>query len=213
MKKENIIKSIIPGKIENYSPEFLKKLSNISYQNIPVSILVLSFTICNQACYPISILLTKGLSQFKLIRGDVNIYPKEKYPNHCWVEFENFVLDPTDGLKWNKDIYYQKYNPEIKEIYNEDTIKNDRYYKEVETYITKTSKPTKEIKYVLNEIIEQEKKIRTLNYHLLVEEINSYKEKYQINSLTKKENEAYQNLLNTYNEEKRSKKKWLKEYW
>ena len=112
--------------------ELIYNLRNIDCNGIPLSIVMLCFSICNTHCYPTSIHLTRSMSYFKLVHGNINIYPKNlEYPNHSWVEKDGYVYDPTDGYKLDKSLYYRIFEPEVVEIYDENSVNDYDFYQEV----------------------------------------------------------------------------------
>lgn len=104
---DDIMDGVKSGKIISYEKELIDKLRNFYYQGFPLSVVVLCFHICNRNCYPTSIFLTLGMDSFRLVHGNIHIYPKNsEYPNHSWVEKDGYVYDPTDGCKYEKELYY-----------------------------------------------------------------------------------------------------------
>lgn len=177
---DDMMNAIKEGKIISYESEFIDRLRNFCYQGIPLSVAVLSFQICNRNCYPTSIYLTLGMDSFRLVHGNINIYPKNgEYPNHSWVEKDGYVYDPTDGYKYDKELYYQLYQPEVIEVYDERSVKTYSFYQEVIGNLKGTiSQENLALIFQYLEILEEE--MPTLNHNLLLDEIDICREQYGI---------------------------------
>lgn len=166
------------GKILPYEDELIEQLRNYNIKGVPLSILVLCFDACNKNCYAISVHLTIGMGEFKLVHGDVNIYPKCDYPNHSWVERNGYVYDPTDGFRYEKDLYYKIYQPKVVDVYDEHTCKNYKFYQDV---IKEYDEANISFLSIFLQYLEEQESIEpTINHNLLLEEIKNVKEKYNI---------------------------------
>lgn len=177
---DDMMRGIKAGKILPYEMELINRLRDFHYQGVPLSVIVLCFPICNRNCYPTSIYLTLGMNSFRLVHGNINIFPKNgEYPNHSWVEKDGYVYDPTDGYKYEKQLYYQFYNPEVIEVYDEKTVNFYPFYHEVVGNlgsIISEDNLTLMLQYL--EILEEENP--TVNHTLLLEEIHVCREQYGI---------------------------------
>lgn len=69
-----------------YEEELLKKLREQYYLGIPLSIFLLSDSLCLHQCHYLSIQITRGMEEFLIVRGNVNTMDKEPLGNHSWVE-------------------------------------------------------------------------------------------------------------------------------
>lgn len=175
-----IIKALNEGKLLLYEDELIKRLRDISFQGFPLSISVLSKIINNGSCYVTSVNLTRGMDYFYLVHGDVNFLDKNyDYPNHSWVEKDGFVYDPSDGFKWEKNLYYELFKPDVKCIYNEVTVKDYEFYQSV---LNKKEEVLmmEYIAIILQylEVIELENP--SINQDLLLKEINLFRENNNI---------------------------------
>ncbi len=170
--KDDFIQAFATKKILPYEDSLIERLRDISYRGIPLSVVVLSFPICNRHCYPTSICLTLGMDYFTLVHGNVNCYPKNQdYPNHSWVERDGYVYDPTDGYRWERDYYYQVYEAEVVEVYDENSVQKYNYYQEFlkETYQQEI--PKENLTLILQYLEMLEKESPTVNGVRLLEEI------------------------------------------
>ena len=178
---QEIKEAIKRRKIAPYEMELIYNLRNIDCNGIPLSIVVLCFSICNTNCYPTSIHLTRGMSYFKLVHGNINIQPKNlEYPNHSWVEKDGYVYDPTDGYKWEKSLYYRIFEPEVVEIYDENSVNDYDFYQEVINSSSKKDITKDNLTLILQylEILEEENP--TVNHTLLLDEIEICRQQYHI---------------------------------
>lgn len=159
LTKEDYQNLIKQKKILPYEPQLLENLRKKEAYGIPILILILSHPCCAENCYPMSVLISTGMDHFTLVHGNVNCIPKnDQYPNHSWVEKDGFVYDTTDGFKWEKNLYYQLFSPEVINTYREDDVKTYSFYQDV-------------LRNVKNPILKQEKGL-ILQYLALLEEEN-----------------------------------------
>ena len=173
--------AVLNKKIVSYEKELIDRLRDFSYEGIPLSVVVLCFSICNRNCYPTSIYLTLGMDRFRLIHGDVNIYPKNlEYPNHSWVEKDGFVYDPTDGYKWEKELYYRVFEPIVVKEYDEETVQNYPFYQETIQRLGKNDFDKDAVALILQYLELLEGENPSVNHNFLLEEIENFRSKYQI---------------------------------
>lgn len=173
--------AVLNQKIASYEKELIDRLRDFSYEGIPLSVVVLCFSICNRNCYPTSIYLTLGMDHFKLVHGDVNIYPKNlEYPNHSWVEKDGFVYDPTDGYKWEKELYYHVFEPVVVKEYDEESVQNYSFYQETIQRLGKNDFDKDSVALILQYLELLEAEIPTVNHYFLLEEIEKSRSRYQI---------------------------------
>ncbi|MCI6265570.1 MAG: hypothetical protein MR598_01825 [Erysipelotrichaceae bacterium] len=173
--------AVLNQKIASYEKELIDRLRDFSYEGIPLSVVVLCFSICNRNCYPTSIYLTLGMDHFKLVHGDVNIYPKNlEYPNHSWVEKDGFVYDPTDGYKWEKVLYYHVFEPVVVKEYDEESVQNYSFYQETIQRLGKNDFDKDSVALILQYLELLEAEIPTVNHYFLLEEIEKSRSRYQI---------------------------------
>lgn len=127
MKIENEVlsKALDEGLIQPYEEELVERLRSLSYKGFPLSVVLFCREFCRGECYSMSMNLSRAMDHFTLVHGDVNFISKEKdFPNHSWVERDGFVYDTTDGFKWDKKLYYELFQPEVKEVYDEESVKD-----------------------------------------------------------------------------------------
>lgn len=185
-------------KILPYEEELLENLRSELYMGVPVSLIVLCFEICNTNCYPTAINLTRGMDHFKLIYGDINIYSKQEYPNHSWVEKDGYVYDPTDGFKYERDFYYNLYKPQITKVYDEKTCQEYDFYRDV---LNEKGNMNLDFLTIMLQYIEEQENINpTINHTLLLNEINTLRKDYNITLKIDK------NIMEKYREKLDSKK-------
>lgn len=171
-------KYIEEDKIKPYEQELIDKLRSYNYKGIPLSIIVLCFDACNGNCYATSVFLTSGMDKFKLVHGNINIYPKNNYHNHSWIEKDDFVYDSTDGFKYEKELYYKLYEAESVVTYDEENCKNYNFYQDMIQQYDEANIPFLTI--FLQFLEEEENKIPTINHNLLLKEIEAVRKKYNI---------------------------------
>lgn len=162
-------------KIEFYDEQFISKLREKNLYGIPLSIVILSNVMCAGRCYEMSIMQTLGFDQFNLIRGNVNYYPIEDYPNHCWVENSGWIYEPTNGMRVERDLYYKLHEVEVLEKYDEVTCVNDELYmRDIVKYTTPSEKNLLAVELLLKTLKYLEKRHKTINGARLLEEIRLY---------------------------------------
>ncbi len=126
------------GLIRGYGEDFLARLREVYYGGIPASILLLNPKSCGGKCYDRAVLACFAFEDvdYQVVHAnvdsirynrktvaEVNYWLEQgkeissRYPNHCFVEFKlgnvTWVLDTTDGLVYEKHLYYLINNPEI----------------------------------------------------------------------------------------------------
>lgn len=182
VQKEVFEKAIEEQKILPYEEELIERLRDINYKGIPVSIIMFSRPMCNKACYSMSMNLTRGMDHFKLVHGDVNFLEKTSYPNHSWVEKDGYVYDTTDGFRWDKELYYKLFQPQVCEVYDEVTVNDYGDYQFVLSNANDNlSMKNKILLIQYIELLEQENP--RVNKDYLFKEINLWRKK---NNITKR---------------------------
>lgn len=193
MTNQEFKKYIEENKIQPYEQELIDKLRNFNIKGVPLSIIVLCFDACNGNCYGTSVYLSSGMDEFSLIHGNINIYPKNEYHNHSWIEKNGYVYDPTDGFKYEKELYYKLYEAEVVVSYNEKNCKDYKFYQEItEQY----DEANIHFLTLFLQFLEEEENIKpTINHKILLKEIEKVRKKYNI---TKKYDKS---VMDEYREE------------
>lgn len=126
------------GLICGYGEKIIENLRNVYYGGIPASIILLNRRMCVGKCYDRAVLACLGLEEYdyRVVHANIDSirYNKkclseikywmeqgekisDKYPNHCFVEVDfdgrMWVIDTTDGLIYDKKLYYLINNPEV----------------------------------------------------------------------------------------------------
>ncbi len=129
------------GLIRAYGDGFLERLRDTYYGGIPASILLLNPKSCKGKCYDRALLACFAFKDmdYRVVHANIDTirYNKttvkevnsclaqglkvsETYPNHCFVEVRIgslvWVFDTTDGLIYEKHIYYLINRPDITRI-------------------------------------------------------------------------------------------------
>lgn len=137
-----IRKGLLDGRITPFSEDFYEKLRHTYIDCLPVSIHIkyLKPIVPPGKCYDRSLYMFFSFDNAILVRGDIKNLELKYGLNdagHGWIEIDNYVYDPTSLMRFDKDLYYQIYQPkniikcnkdeycldtDNKEIYNE--IKN-----------------------------------------------------------------------------------------
>lgn len=179
MTNNNALKNLsvkYPDFVKTYDKYIIEKLRTKYFNNIPLSIIMLSHAACVGYCFHRSIQFSQILPKFKLIRGDINVLSSEESPNHSWVEDDNYVYETTNNCKWDKDSYYNIYNPNIIEVITEETCMQDNDYIYVlNNYNNNNNINLDNIELILEclELMEMERP--TINQDLLLNEINIFR--------------------------------------
>ena len=203
------------GLIRGYSEYFLERLRNVYYGGIPASILLLNPKSCRGKCYDRAVLACFALEDidYQVVHANIDSirYNKatvkevnywlergekisDKYPNHCFVEFKSgsttWVIDTTDGLIYEKHLYYLINHPDI------NCIRTKQETIEFPDYIDIANADIEKDKWVvptLLPIIERQ-----------IEESSLYKEQAKREIQLFKEHIHYEELCSHYEEEKDS---------
>lgn len=177
MKLNSFLELCLKKDIVSYEQELLNRLRNEYYFGIPLSIYILSSSLCSSQCHYLSIHLTRGMDKFRIVRANINELKNESLGNHTWIEKDGYVYDVTDGFKWKKEVYYEIYQPEIISSYDEETCKNYDVYQLImeEIELQKQLSFDSELMLEIIELKESEKK--SINHKKLVEEIEIFRKK------------------------------------
>lgn len=91
-----------------------------------------------------------------------------------------YVYDPVDGFRYEKDLYYQLFEPVVVETYDEKEVLDYPFYQEVITKSDAISLEKYNLTLILQylEILEQESP--TFNHSLLLEEIRNYRNMHHL---------------------------------
>lgn len=178
---EEIRSAVKNGQITLYEDELIENLRDIIYDGLPLSVVVLSFSVCQDNWDSISIYLTLAMDSFRFVRGNINIYPKNANdPNYSWVEKDGYVYNPKDGYKWEKSLYYRVFDAEVIQVYDEKTIQSYDFYQQVikKSNQKQLNKNTLTLVLQYLELLEIENP--TANQDLLFQEIELYRNKCNI---------------------------------
>lgn len=175
-----MIKALKDGKVLPYEDELITKLRDLTYRGFPLSIVLFCREFCRGECYSMSMNLSRAMEHFTLVHGDVNfIVLDEKDPNHSWVEKDGFVYDTTDGFRWDKDLYYELFKPVVREIYDENTVKNYDDYQRVLSHSDEEIE-LERLKLMIQYIELLETEQPYVNSEFLQREIDLWREKNNI---------------------------------
>lgn len=212
MKSEalKVLTQKYPDFIQTYDEELIQKLRNFYSYGIPLSIVLLSHPMCVGYSFTGSILFSQVVKEFKIVRGNINTLPKSKQPNHCWIEIDNYVYDTIDNCKWNKELYYRMYEPEIIEVVTDQDYTKDNDYLFALSRSGEVINDSEGLQIILGalELIEEERP--TINHDLLLREIELFRNKIKlgpvppyyrnyVKSMSKKLFPDYYNLINQAN--------------
>lgn len=178
--QEVMVNALQEGKILPYEEELISKLRNLTYRGFPLSIILFCKEFCRGECYSMSMNLSRAMEHFTLVHGDVNfIVLDEKDPNHSWVEKDGFVYDTTDGFRWDKDLYYELFQPVVREVYDENTVKDYSDYQRVLSH-SDDEIELERLKLMIQYIELLESEQPYVNSEFLQKEIDLWREKNNI---------------------------------
>ena len=212
--KRLLVWGIKHRKISLYSEEIIEKLRTIYYGGIPASIILLCDGISNGYCYDRALLMAKAFldeeDDVNLIYATVDsikLNPKfirddPMYADHCIVEIitkdnKHFIIDTSEGLIFDKNLYWLMEHPKIRKINNKKAIKRfvelEEYYEskdiERDKYVSPLILPMLESTYNRpNEIYSM------LGIELLQKEIENYKKVINYDSICQEIDEDMRRL-------------------
>ena len=109
-----------------YSFDIIEKMYNKRIAGIPISFFLLDLRKTKSYCHHSSNIMAYLLETSRITANIDDINGEDN--SHSWVEYNNNVLDSTQGLVWNKDDYYKVSKPYgIKSISFDDV---EKYIKE-----------------------------------------------------------------------------------
>lgn len=109
----------------SYPKDLIEEMYNKRFIGIPVSFYLLDLRKTNTYCYQNSALLSYILPNSVQVSGNCpKIIGNDK--THYWVECNDKVLDPTMGLVWEKEKYYEycQINSEEVIIHSKEEVKD-----------------------------------------------------------------------------------------
>lgn len=166
-----------------YEEELMYILRSYNLNHIPLSIWLSSVVLCNKKCHLMAIYLTLGLKDFKYINGNINRYLHTDIPNHSWVEHDGYVYDPTECIKYKTDYYYKKFNAEVIEEFDDQSIKDYSLYQTAIKKIDTDEYIDNNILLLLQSLEYLEEKVKhTSSGEILRQEIKKYKEEFDIDT-------------------------------
>lgn len=213
--KERIILSYgyRTGLIECYGKDFVENLRKVYYGPFPISFRILDVEGCRGKCYDRALLATFGFldDEFKMIDADVdgitysikNIDTLRKhygylpihYGNHSFIErtLKNgtvLVYDTTDGLVYDKRLYYLLNRPKITKINKKEEVLN--YIEHREIVENRKKRTIEEDKYLLPSMlpifIEKVKRGNGPYKDILLEEIELFKQEIDYEGICQERN-------------------------
>lgn len=194
------------GLIHPYDKETIGNLSNIYLGGIPASLIILSHTMCVRRCYDRAFLVTYGFGDddFKLVDADIDsikyhpgVIERETgkdphYANHCFAERTRkdgsvWVYDTTEGLVFEKSLYYKLENPKITKVNDKKTC--ELFADEICHVSRNINKDKDAVPLLLPMIEEMLKKAPELYEEAIKEEIANFKEKIGYDELCREQEE------------------------
>lgn len=143
LKRKALLKyGLKTGLITAYDVETIDNLRNVYYAGIPLSIIILSHGMCIRKCYDRATMLTYGFGpevEYRQVDADIDgikLHPgtiaretgnDEHYSNHSFIERvmpngQEVVYDTTEGLIFDKKLYYMIENPQITKVNDKKTV-------------------------------------------------------------------------------------------
>lgn len=172
--KETMLNHLKNREIMMYEVGLIERLRCELYQGLPLSIIINSKYFCARRCHSMAFQLSRGMDDFKLIRGNINVYPIEDEANHSWVEKDGYVYDTTDGFKWKKEIYYKYFDAVPIEVYEKDNCLDVEFYQKelLKGKMQLDEMPTL-LMLELIELLDSEE--HSVNHNFLLEEIRVFR--------------------------------------
>ena len=193
--KDLLVQAYNEHKIEPYEEELIDNLRKQTFNGIPITILLFTNFLCKGECYVCSVNLTRGMDHFHLVHGDINCIKKnDEYPNHSWVEKGSFIYDTTDGFKWEKNLYYELFEPVVQEVYDENTVQTYPFYQSVIENGTKEIS-LENLALVTQYIEELENENPGFNHYYLKRELKILREKKKIKLFPEKTMAEYRKIM------------------
>ena len=127
-------------RINFYNRKLVEKLRNIYSGGIPASIMLLSTGMCNGHCYDRALLMSRAFIDeeddinllylnIKCISLNPNSFDdNDHFANHCVMERitkegKHLIYDTTMGFIYDKELYWEIEEPEVKAVVDKKTIK------------------------------------------------------------------------------------------
>ncbi len=135
--KYSLIWGFSNNSVKLYDDELIEKLRDVYYGDFPASIILLSNFLSNGHCYKRALLLASALldtdDDIKLVYASINsikLNPtmKDFSSDHCFVlrttkDNKQLVYDTSNGLVYDKKIYWKIEKPKVRKVNDKDSIK------------------------------------------------------------------------------------------
>lgn len=192
--EEMVCKFMQEGKVVRYENELIENLRNKYYAGVPLSITLNSGFCCNCSCHHMALQITRGMDYFKIINGNINLFPSEPNGNHSWVEKDGWVYDTSDGLKWVKDIYYQVFGARVIDEYDETNYLSSWFYRK--ELMNSSLTPNEHTARMIDLIEALEIETPHVNHKRLMAEICLYRESFKITKkMSREEIRQYKKII------------------
>lgn len=204
------------GLVRSYDTKTLENWRKVYYGGIPASIILLDDLLCNGQCYDRALLSTLGFGNddFKIVHAAIDgikLQPRFKihykdelkdyndriknkqstYADHCFVERTTkdgkvWVYDTTNGLVWDKKLYYLLEHPKVRLIRNKQETMDFCEYQDI---LNANINNDKYAALLILPLIEKHVDKITVYQDALKEEIELYKKEIDFDGLRKEVDE------------------------
>lgn len=131
-------KGIAEGKIVPFDEDFYRRMSNTYFASIPVSMHI-KYLIPKTGpgkCYDRSLYMFFCFDDALLVRGDklnLELMYGKGNAGHGWIEIGDYVYDPTMLMRFDRELYYQMFNPtNVSKATKDDYVSvNEDYYNDI----------------------------------------------------------------------------------
>ena len=190
------------GLIRTYNQEEFELMQNVYYGGVPASIILLCPNLCKGYCLDRTLLLSVVLedTDFQLVTASIdglslNPEYQEKLKNNKAIAYHRFlerklkngttwVYDTSEGLVFEKYLYYKMHNPQIKKVNNRENTRGYIEFQEIKNSNLEQDKNI--LPLIIPNIEEIIDKTESIYDDVLREEVKRFKEQIGYDELIKK---------------------------
>ena len=195
-----MIKGLKEGTIVPFEDNIYNDMKNTYIHGLPVSIRIkyLKPNLPPGKCYDRSTYIFLCLDDALLVRGDnkdLELRFGKDNAGHGWVETEDYVYDPTLNMRFNKEVYYEMYEPtDVRRYTKDDYCKasdtNRKLYEDAKKVTPEDLKPYGRKRLELLEIIPLVQSIANMSENQkFISELDEY-----LKLIDYEEKEVYEEL-------------------
>lgn len=138
LKRKSILeKAYKKGFIKPFDEDLYKRLNKFYAAGLPLDLYLKYYQPTDAEygdCYARSLYLLAGFENAMLVRGsrkDMEMKYGKDNGGHGWVEYKDWVYDPTSLMMYNKDLYYKVFGVNKVSYHSKEKYENNSIYQDI----------------------------------------------------------------------------------